>query len=81
MSGCQRAPAAAAADRSAESGVEQGCQLEAHVLPLLPAPSPSTTGLKFFTADGGLEKKDIAQILDSAAQLCIDHGVTLSESC
>lgn len=36
-------------------------------------------GLKFFTAQGGLEKKDIAAILDHAAGLCIDHGVTLND--
>jgi hypothetical protein len=48
-----------------------------------PAPAPPSTtpikGLKFFTAKGGLEKADIAAILASAAEMCRDAGVTLSE--
>jgi hypothetical protein len=36
-------------------------------------------GLKFFTATGGLEKRDIAQILETATTLCVEAGVTLSE--
>ncbi|KAI8475648.1 MAG: Phosphoglucomutase, first 3 domain-containing protein [Monoraphidium minutum] len=36
-------------------------------------------GLKFFTADGGLEKKDIGEILQFAADMCIEHSVALGE--
>lgn len=36
-------------------------------------------GLKFFTADGGLSKPDITEMLDIAAQSCLAAGVALGD--
>ncbi|GBF99435.1 phosphoglucomutase [Raphidocelis subcapitata] len=36
-------------------------------------------GLKFFTAGGGLEKRDIASIVDAAGAMCADEGVVLND--